>query len=88
MAEEFNAGRDGERAMKPLGLGILTGILVATITASLAFALTDQTSPATTTRPSYTEPASPAPAPWDKPSTAPPHRPLGDYAVAEDPYSG
>ncbi|SDI54144.1 hypothetical protein [Nonomuraea jiangxiensis] len=36
--------------MKPFGLGILTGILVGTIAASLVFALTDQDSAATTSR--------------------------------------
>ncbi|MEV0383375.1 hypothetical protein [Nonomuraea sp. NPDC050643] len=41
--------------MKDLVLGVLTGVLVATIAASLVFALTDRTSPATTTRVSLTE---------------------------------
>lgn len=36
--------------MRTFTLGVLTGVLVATIVASLLFALTDHTSPATTTR--------------------------------------
>lgn len=31
--------------MKALGLGVLTGILIATIAASLMFALTDRSAP-------------------------------------------
>ncbi|MEV0165166.1 hypothetical protein ACGFJC_15815 [Nonomuraea fuscirosea] len=36
--------------MRTFALGALTGVLAATIAASLLFALTDHTSPATTTR--------------------------------------
>ncbi|MEV0622956.1 hypothetical protein AB0I81_57230 [Nonomuraea sp. NPDC050404] len=36
--------------MKALGLGVLTGVLAATIAASVVFSLTDKISPASTTR--------------------------------------
>jgi hypothetical protein len=39
------AGEARGRAMQALGLGVLTGVLAATVAVSLAFALTDRAAP-------------------------------------------